>query len=202
MATAVDTENSLLSAVEAVEWLGSTGSTDLWYRIYGLVNNAAARMNHETGRLLKNRAVTEYYDGDGSTMLMLNQFPLSSTTITITKDGDGTRGFTTTYQMTTTDIRCDTEMAVVQVVGDVFTEGYRNIKVVYSAGYSSSESNSAALVSAQKDYVQLLWNRNVTNRGSIGVRSESAEGGSRTYETDMPWSVVKVLQGYKDRRYA
>ena len=201
MSTAVDAENSLLSASEAVEWVGSTGSSDLWYRIYDCVNQAAARMNHETGRLLKNRSITEFYDGDGSTWLMLNQYPLSSTTIVITKDGDGTRGFTTTYQMTTTDIRCDTDIGVLSVVGDVFDSGYRNIKVAYSAGYSSSGSNSTPLVSAQKDYVQLLWNRQ-NNRGSIGVRSESAESGSRTYETDLPWSVLKVLQGYKDRRYA
>ncbi len=200
MSTAVDTENSLLSASEAVEWVGSTGSSDLWYRIYDCVNQAAARMNHETGRLLKSRSITEYYDGDGSTWLMLNQYPLSSTTITVTID-DGTRAFTTDMQLTTTDIRCDTDLGVIQVVGSAFSEGYRNVKVVYTAGYSSSESNSTPLVSAQKDYVQLLWNRQ-NNRGSIGIRSESAESGSRTYETDLPWSVMKVLQGYKDRRYA
>ena len=164
------------------------------------VNQAAARMNHETGRLLKSRSITEYYDGDGSTWLMLNQYPLSSTTITVTID-DGTRAFTTDMQLTTTDIRCDTDLGVIQVVGSAFSEGYRNVKVVYTAGYSSSETNSMPLVSAQKDYVQLLWNRQ-NNRGSIGIRSESAESGSRTYETDLPWSVMKVLQGYKDRRYA
>lgn len=198
MSTAIDTEISLLSAADAVESIGATGSTDKWYRIYDLVNYVAGRMDYEAGRHLKARETTDYYNGDGSTRLLLDQWPLSSTTITVTVD-DGTRAFTTDMQLTSTNIRCDTAIGEIQVVGQAFTEGFRNVKVVYTAGYSSSAEY--ALVSAAKDYLQLIWNRQ-TNRGAIGVRSESADGGSRTYETDLPWSVMKVLQGYRDRRYA
>ena len=33
------------------------------------------------------------------------------------------------------------------------------------------------------------------------IRGESFEGGSRSFETDMPWSVIKLLEHHRSPRY-
>lgn len=198
MATGVDTDLSLISGTDAIAYLGSTGTTGDWSRIYDLTNAVASRMNAETGRKLKARSYCEYYDGDGSNELILRHYPLTSTSVTIYIDE--TRAFTDTdYQVTSTDIMLDTESGIVRLDGDSFSEGQRNVQVQYTAGYTSSGSEYA-LYAAAKEYLQLLWQR-ATKRDTIGLRTESFEGGSRTYETDLPWSVKQVLMMYRDRRY-
>lgn len=197
MATGCDTTLSLIADADAVAWLGDTASTANWGRIFDLMNEVAARMNSEAGRQLKASTWTEYYDGNGRDSLFLDHFPLSSTTIVVTVDAS--RGYTTTYVIPSTDVVLDTEMGRVRLDGYTFTSGEKSVKVEYSAGYSSS-GPAWDLIGAAKDYLQLVWNR-ATKRDSIGVRSESFEGGSRTFETDLPWSVKRVLEMYKDRRY-
>jgi hypothetical protein len=199
MATGVDTALSLITGAEAIEYLGSTGTTGDWNRIYDLVNVVASRMNSEAGRVLKAQTCCEYYDGDGSNTLMLRNYPLTSTSVTIYVDP--TRGFTDTdYQVASTNIMLDTQAGIVRLDGDSFSVGERNVQVQYPAGYSSSGSDYA-LFGAAKEYLQLLWQR-ASKRDTIGLRTESFEGGSRTYETDLPWSVKQVLMMYKDRRYS
>jgi hypothetical protein len=199
MATAVDTALSLITGAEALEYLGSTGTTGDWYRIYDLVNVVASRMNSEAGRALKASTYTEYYDGDGGDELILKHYPLTSTDVVIYVDE--TRAFTDTdYQVSGTDVLLDTEAGIVRLDGDSLSVGERNVRVQYSAGYSSSGSDYA-LFGAAKEYLQLLWQR-ASKRDTIGLRTESFEGGSRTYENDLPWSVKQVLQMYKDRRYS
>ena len=198
MSTGTDTDNALLATTDAAEYLGSTGSTGGWYKINDLINAAAQRFNAETGRLLKSRSHTEYYDGNGTASLYLNHWPISSTTITITIDAD--RAFTSTGDVvTSTDVMLSTELGLVRLDGHTFETGEKNVKVEYSAGYSTAAAFD--LVLASKEMVQLMWNR-MDKKDLIGVRSESFEGGSRAYETDLPWSVKKVLDMYRDKRQA
>ncbi len=196
MATGCDTTLSLIADGDAVVWLGDTGSTANWGRIFDLVNAVAARMNSEAGRQLKASTWTEYYDGDGGDSLLLDHFPLSSTTIVVTVDAS--RGYTTTYVIPSTDVLLDTEMGRVRLQGYSFSAGDKSIKVAYSAGYSSA-GPAWDLIGAAKTFLQVAWNQ-ASKRDTVGVRSESFEGGSRTFENDLPWSVKQVLELYKDRR--
>lgn len=195
MSTGTDTDNALISLAEAKVWLDSTGSTQYDGLINDLISEAAGVFNAETGRKLKARSHTEYYDGDGTSVLWLNHYPLSSTSVTITIDDS--RAYTTDYQVTSTDIILSTDLGRVRLDGDSFDQGTANVKVVYSAGYSTSEAFQ--LVRATKDYLSWLWARQ-KKQVPVGVRSEGYEGGSRTFETDMPWSVKRVLEMYRDRR--
>jgi hypothetical protein len=203
MATAIDTENSLISSGDAVEYIGSTGSTGDWTRIYDLVNVVASRMNAEAGRKLKARSYCEYYDGNGGDDLLLRNYPLTSTSVTIYIDP--TRTWTDTdYQVASTCIILDTESGAIELEGYSFSEGDRNVQVQYTAGYttgSTSVPGEWALIGASKEYLQLLWNR-ATKRDNVGLRTESFEGGSKTYENDLPWSVKQVLMMYRDRKYS
>jgi hypothetical protein len=198
MATGCDTTISLISSADAVAWLGDTGSTANWGRVFDLANAVASRMNNEAGRQLKESTWTEYYDGNGGESLFLTHYPLTSTSIVVTVDES--RGYTTAYVIPSTDVMLDTEMGRVRLEGHSFSAGEKSVKVSYTAGYTSS-GVSYDLVSAAKEYLQVMWNR-ASKRDTIGLRTESFEGGSRTYENDLPWSVKQVLQMYKDRKYS
>jgi hypothetical protein len=197
MSTGCDTENSLLATSDARDWLGiKPNDTQYDATLNDIINYVSYRFNGETGRQLKSRQWTEYHDGDGSNTLYLNQFPISSTTITITIDAD--RVYTTDLRVTDTDIMLSTESGRVRLDDDTFDIGTRNVKVVYSAGYTTS--GAFDLVLAAKELVQLMWNR-YTKKDMVGLRTDGYEGGTRTYENDLPWSVKKVLDMYRDRRY-
>ena len=97
--------------------------------------------------------------------------------------------------MTSTDIILSTESGRVRLDGDVFDLGEHNVKVEYSAGYSTSDAYD--LVHAAKEFLQVLWNRQ-TAKEPVNVRTESYEGISRTFEFEFPWSVKKILDMYRE----
>lgn len=196
MATAPSTEISLLSLSDAKIWLGSTGTTDYDGIICDLINSVSLRFEAETGRKLKSRSYTEEYNGSGKNYLYLYNYPLSSTTITVTIDE--ARAFTSTDdRVTSTDIILSTESGKVELDGHTFSSGQKNIQVAYTAGYSTSDEFN--LIQAAKECVKLMFAR-YTGKMSVGVRSEGYEGGTRTYENDLPWSVKRVLDMYRDVR--
>ena len=197
MSTGTDTDNALLSFEDASNFLGSdTGSTGDNDNIYDLINYVSYRFNTETGRNLKSRDYTEIYSGDGSNELMLTNYPISSTTITITINAN--RDFSDTDdQVTSTDVMLSTDMGLVQLDGDSFDSGTKNIQVEYSAGYTTGAAFD--LTHAAKEHLKLMWNRE-NDRDTIGVRTEAYEGVSRTFEGDIPWSVRQVLNIYRDRQ--
>lgn len=196
MSTGPSTEISLLSLADGKVRVGSTSDTDQDGIISDLINAVSARFEVETGRKLKSRSHTEYYDGNGKNYLYLNNYPLASTDITITVDEN--RAFDDTDdQITSTDIILSTESAKVGLDNNTFETGTANVKIEYTAGYTTDVEY--ALVQAAKDYLQILYNQH-TQKDLISVRSESYEGGSRTFESDMPWSVKKILDLYRDNR--
>jgi hypothetical protein len=199
MATGPDTSISFLTLADAVEYLGDTGSSDHWGRISDLMNVVASRMDAEAGRQLKASTWTEIYDGDGGAALFLQHYPLTSTDITVTVDVNRSYSTaTTTYRIPSSDVLLDTEMGRVRLDGYTFDAGKESVKISYTGGYSSS-GPAWDLIGAAREYLQLAWNR-ATKRDNIGLRTESFEGGSRTYENDLPWSVKQVLLMYKDRK--
>lgn len=196
MGTSLDTDNALLSLADAKEYLGSTATTVNDSKIYDIINAVSHRMNAETGRLLKSRSYTEYYDGNGKSDVLLRQWPISSTSITITIDSD--RAFTSTDDVvTSTDVMLDTDMGWVRLDDETFSIGERNIKVEYSAGYTTAAAYD--LTMAAKEMCKAMWNR-MTGKQGVGVDNEAYEGVSRSYEQDIPWSVRKVLDNYRGPR--
>jgi len=196
MSTAPSTEISLLSLNDAKVWLGSTGDTDNDGMICDLINSVSARFEAETGRKLKSRSYTEIRDGTGKNWMYAYNYPFSSTTITITIDE--ARAFTDTDdQVTSTDIQLTTGSGKIWLDNTVFDVGERNVQISYTAGFSTSEEYN--LVQAAKEYISLLWSRR-TNAIPTGVITEGYEGGSRTYEDNLPWSVRQILNMYRESR--
>lgn len=73
------------------------------------------------------------------------------------------------------------------------------MKVAYTAGYTSS-SMPGDLKRAALETALVFWNRE-DKKDRVGVRTESFEGGSRTYESDIPWGAKQVLDYYRCKRF-
>lgn len=92
-----------------------------------------------TGRdlLVPSTPYTEYYDGDETPILRLDQHPIVSvTSIHI----DGARTFSAAALVPATDIIGDAKsyaLGFVELLTYRFSRGVKNVKVVYSAGYST-----------------------------------------------------------------
>lgn len=108
-----------------------------------LLNRAREYLNTATRRKLDTATFTEYHDGDGSRVVQLKNYPVTSVT-SIHDDPD--RNFTSSSLLDSTTYAVDEVNGRITLLRDpllrtlstVFGCGAQNIKVVYVAGYSAS----------------------------------------------------------------
>ena len=203
MSTALDTGENIITLVELKPYLGeSTGASTAYDRRWNeIINTVSFQFNSYTNRLLKNRQITEYYDGDGSASLLTNQYPITSVSTNIDIRVNTDRSYTTTYKIDSTSIIIDSTEGLVRLDDDTFDAGDHSVKIVYNAGYFASGSTTTPTFPSDLKYAayemcRVLWDRE--KRNSVGRRAESFEGSAITYESAMPWSVKDVLDKYKD----
>lgn len=202
MSTACDTSISLLLLTEIKTYMegSTTGSSQYDGQYYALIDTVSQFINTYTGRVLKYNTYTSDYDGNGGIEFFVKNWPFNSTVIDVFIDSD--RSFstgTTTYEVPSTDILLYMDEGKIVLDGYSFSEGRQNIRIVYTGGFSTG-TIPHDLRRAALELAQFYWNREL-KKDRIGIRNESLEGGSRTFETDMPWSVKKILDYYKEGRY-
>jgi len=74
---ALDTVNALVSLADAKAFLKISAASEDTV-IENMINRASAFANDYTQRLLLSRVNTDYYDGDGTGTLILNQYPVTA----------------------------------------------------------------------------------------------------------------------------
>lgn len=197
----MDTGINLISLGELKAYVegSTTGSTTYDANYEAVIDAVSSYFNNYTGRHLKSSTYAEYYDGNGDNELHLNQFPITSTGITL-YILDDTRSATTDYQVDSTDIIIYPDEGKIWLYDDTFSEGNRNVYVGYTAGYTSS-GMPGDLKRAALETALVFWNRE-DKKDRVGVRTEAFEGGSRTYESDIPWGAKVVLDNYRCKRFA
>ena len=83
-------------------------------------------------------AYTEYYDGDGSGLLRVRQYPITSIT---SIHADPARLFAAATLIPSSDLITDVDqndnIGIIELYTYRFLRGIKNIKVIYSAGYST-----------------------------------------------------------------
>lgn len=189
----LDQTNNIISVDEFADYLGDDGSTN--YGRYELIINAVSHLfNSYTNRKLKSRQLTEYYDGNGGTVLYVDSYPIVSVSTDIDIRVDTDRSYSTSDKITSTNIVIDSEEGRIRLENDSFDSGEHSVKIVYTAGYTTA-TMPWDLKYAAMEMCRFYQNREMSNR--VGIRSEGGEGGSVTYETDMPWSVKQVLDLYR-----
>lgn len=100
-----------------------------------LIDYVSAFIETYTRRTFLTATYTEYYDGNGTDTLFLNQRPINSITSIHIDDG---RSFDASTQISASAIVSYSEEGYVRLDGDYFSRGIQNIKVVYSAGYAQA----------------------------------------------------------------
>jgi hypothetical protein len=201
----LDTTINLLTLGELKQYIegSTTGTTGNDERYNQVINGVSAFINQHCDRTMKlttyssSAALEPDYDGNGTAHLFLNNFPVSSTGITINIDSDWK--FTTDTVVPSTDYVVYRDDGHIFMKGEIFKSGFQNVRITYAAGYSS-DAIPYDVKRAAVELAQFYWNRE-NKKDRIGVRNESFEGGSRSFETDMPWSVIKLLEHHRSPRY-
>ena len=144
-------------------------------------------------------AYTESYDGTGTDVLILRNWPVNSVT-EINIDPARTFGASTivlasTYVVSTNSGRVQliNQVDNILVTGGLFSKGIKNVQVKYDAGYLDTASVPWDLKLGAMRWASTLR----TRRTAAGIRSRTIGGYSVTYaEGDQIPKVVKDLIGH------
>jgi hypothetical protein len=200
----LDTSINVLSLGELKTYIdgSTTGSTTYDERYNQIINGVSGFINMHCDHTMKLTSYTSGvepdYDGNGTAEMYLNSFPIS-TSVNVTINIDNDWKFTTDTVVPSSDISVYRDDGHIYLKGEIFKSGKQNIRVTYAAGYTS-DNMPYDVKRAAMELCQFYWNRE-TKKDRIGVRNESFEGGSRSFETDMPWSVIKLLEHHRSPRY-
>lgn len=129
--------------------------------IQNTITQKSKRCSEYCNRKFAARNLTEYYDGDESGILILNEYPVNSIT-SIHDDTDRVYGSDTLIASTDYVIKSDDGM--VKFDGVLLTKGIDNIKVVYNAGFSTLPGDlvSACEMLVMADYIEHVAEVNVS----------------------------------------
>lgn len=194
MAVVLDSANNLIALADLKTFMNVEASDTTFDDTYTLLINAVSKwFNNKTNRLLKARDNTEYYDGDGTTKLFTDNYPINSTSATIAVYIDQEWLWPDSDKVDQSDILIRSEEGVIIIKDQVFTEGTQNIKVVYNAGYSSIpfDLQEACLLMCK-----LLDKRK--DQDGAGLSTISLSNNQATYMLDKvaPEFVLDVVKTY------
>lgn len=161
-----------------------------------LINRASAHANKHTGRQLLLARFTEFYDGDGSDELMLNNYPVG--TLTSVHD-DPLRDFAAgSLLVVDDDYILDAAAGIISAMSGhpAFLKGKATVKVVYTAGYALAsvphDLKEAVLMMVQHHYKRMYQDQR------IGLASESIGDQTFTYsEEAIPKKAKATLDRYR-----
>lgn len=186
----LDTVNALVSLADAKAFLKISAASEDTV-IENMINRASAFANDYTQRLLLSRVNTDYYDGDGTGTLILNQYPVTALS-NLYDDVDRAFGAGTAINVST-DVVLDNNNGLIRLFNQAvaFNVGILNVKAVYTAGYS------LANVPASIQEAVLLYVANAYRSQYLGQRfgatSEHVGDRSTTYSNDEIMNQVKGL---------
>jgi len=132
------------------------------------------------------------FDGNGRDRIILPAYPINSVTHLYI---DSERAFGSTTEITATDYLFFEEDGMIVYPDNTFSEGIRNVRIEYNAGYSTVPS---ILQQAVAEAVE--WNLVRMRSLSIGKRGQSADGVNTSLEIEIPLSARRVFESYKDHR--
>jgi len=191
---AIDTDNQLVSVDDALSFIGIPSDDTRMEKLQFYINAASWYCNKHTRRKLKSRSLTEYYNGDGTNVLLMKNYPI--TAITHIYD-DLSRAYGSDTEIDSSNLVYMPEDLACKLVydGGVFSVGIRNIKAEYTAGYTTIPYD---LRQACLELVAYYWKN--TEEGRFGLISQQlADGSVRLETTTVPKSVLQVLDLYRKK---
>lgn len=192
-----DADVALITLAQAKTFLKITAS-DEDQLLCDFISRAGDFANTYTGRHLKSKEWTEYYDGDGSAILQVRNYPI--TTLTSLND-DSLRTWTSaTDKDVSADVMLDGPAGIIRLWnnGGRFLRGRGNVRVVYTAGYKDATNNlvpydlqEASLLIVMHTYKRVYQDQR------IGLQSETIGQRTLSYKDDaIPPKAKLILDSY------
>lgn len=161
-------------------------------QIERFVNVVDKRIENKTRRnQFESGSITEYHDGEGRKSFYTDEFPV---TAVASLYDDIERNYTSGYLIDTDDYVWYADGRV-ELDGGTFSDGLKNIKITYTAGYSTIPAD---LVELATRWVAKI----VLYRKNIGVSSISGADGSVTYfDRFLDAEMIATIEDYRDYRF-
>jgi len=140
------------------------------------------------------KPITEYHDGDEAEFFFTNEFPVTAVT-SVHDDTDYPHTYAAGYLVDSDDYVWYEDGRIELVTGS-FNKGLKNIRVIYTAGYSA--------VPADLEFLATKWSALVfKEKDRLGWSSISAPDGSMTvYDRFLDPGMMAILNSYIDRASA
>jgi hypothetical protein len=188
----VDEVNGLASEEAAIYYCGAPVEDAEKSGLVRLsLNAASAFCNTYTGRKLKSRTLTEYYDG-GQRWVMVDNYPI--TTLTAVYDDPGYAfGADTLIPAASLRVTPNDTAHVINYIDSTFQAGMGSVKVIYIGGFLTvpADLENACLAVTKLLYMQ-------SNDKMLGVNSRSIGDGSQGIDLRaVPEWIKSILDGYK-----
>lgn len=181
----------LVSISDMKDYLDISNTSDDG-RIGHLIEVVSREFDTECHRAFLEESHTEYRDGNGTSQLWLENAPVSAVT---SIHVDSVRDFGGDTLVDSDNYFVDTDAGVVIRNTGHWPREHRNIKVVYTAGYTQANV-PLDLRGAVYERVAQLWRRMVEKRVDITSRGDAA-GENRSFITErFPPTVTEVLERY------
>ena len=187
---ALDTANALVSLADAKTFLKISASSEDSV-IEDFINRASIWANDYTGRRLKSRSNSDVYDGDGSDILLLRDYPVNAVTSFQIVDEP-------VPLIIYEDFSLNAENGIIKTKnGRMVTKGFQNVSLTYTAGYSTPPETIKEAVLL---YVGHLYRRQYADQ-KFGVQSETVGDRTTTYGSDDIIPKAKaLLNPYRSER--
>lgn len=192
MSVSLDTTNALISVdADDLKYFGVAVTDDEQIdKMRFLVNSFSAMFNRETRRLIKARSLTEYYDGDGTRVLFVDNYPINSIDKLYI---DSSRVFAASSEIASANYFYDSDRGRIVVPDTVFAEGFRTVKLISNGGFSTIPWD---IRNAAREFAKWAWKRDEAN--AIGVSAATMMDQNITYRyEELPKSVQRVIDLYR-----
>lgn len=158
-----------------------------------LIEEASGMINAATRRQIEIAGITEYHDGEFQNAIILHEYPVAEQfTITLTEDD---------VAISSDDFEVDFDQGVLRRLdGAMFSEGEKNVKVVYRAGYDvtgSPPAGETALPFELRLACKIIAGKLFQLRENIGISQKRFRDGTTAYKDVLDKDVMAILKRHE-----
>lgn len=160
-----------------------------------LVDEASGIINAATLRQIEIADITEFHDGEFQNSIILHEYPVAEDppkTIELTEDDEA---------VAAADFVVDFDQGVLRLVdGATFTQGEKNVKVVYRAGFNVTGSpviGEKTLPFELRLACKVIAGRLFQLRENLGVDQKRFEAGTIAYKSALDEDIMALLDRHK-----
>lgn len=191
MGSALDSTVALITSTSMAAILGITAGSAEETQMDDLINEASGYIRDETMRTtLVSATLTEYYDGDGSRVLLTRSWPITSITAMYI---DPDRSYGSDTLIASAYYMIDNALGGIKLDGETLLSGFQSVKLTYVAGWTTAPTD---VQHACKSIVTFWYKQAMENR--IGISSRSEAGQSVSYRDRIPGDAQRIINRYRD----